>query len=101
MMMSFFSATILGESAASAPRSTSSFTGLGSMSLTVRWYPAFSRFFYMGFPMIPRPMKPIFCCRFNFNSRLSERLTRIAYNHTWDYPTGNHFELPIAKQAEA
>ena len=43
-----------------APASTNSSIGSGKMSKTVTSYPALIKFFAMGLPMIPRPMKPIF-----------------------------------------
>ena len=57
---SHFSATSFDDAAVSAPAAASSFIGAALESNTTRRYPAFKRFFAIGFPMIPRPIKPVF-----------------------------------------
>src|SRR4030067_962184 len=49
-----------GDAPVSAPRPETPFIGAALTSKTTRRYPAVKRFFDMGFPMIPRPIKPIF-----------------------------------------
>ena len=75
-MISLSAAVSLGVSYALPPEAATSATASLLISHIFRSYPAFSRFLAMGFPMIPRPIKPIFICKFPPCSAAFRRLSR-------------------------